>query len=170
MNFLEQLVAEWFTLQGYFVQTNLKFGKRGKGGWTGEIDVAAFNPSSRELVHVETSMDADRWEQRRERFARKFTSASRYLQHLFSFEITRVRRVAIVGFSFTSRPRALGEGVEDKSLAQFVREVSEGLRERHPLKSAIPETLPLLRAMQFAIHWGRPETTVGSKQRMSVAR
>jgi len=41
MNFLEQLVAEWYEWQGYFVCVNRKYGKRPGGGWTGEADVLA---------------------------------------------------------------------------------------------------------------------------------
>ena len=154
MNFLEQLTKEWYELQGYFVQTNLKFGKRSRGGWEGEIDVAAFHPRTGELVHIETSMDADSWEERRKRFNRKFRSVEPYLSKLFSFPIKTVRCVAIVGFSPTSEPSVLGKAIEAKSLAQLVDEVCKNLRRRHPLKEAVPETLPLLRAMQFAVHWG----------------
>lgn len=154
MNFLEQLAAEWFTLQRYFVRTNVKFGRRTEGGWSGEMDVAAFHPQTGQLVHAETSMDADRWEERRKRFARKFSTAQDRLSELFRFEIRDVRRIAVVGFSHEGRALALGEGIEVKSLAQFVREICEGLRVRHPLKEAVPESLPLLRAMQFAVHWG----------------
>jgi hypothetical protein len=165
MNFLEQLVSEWFTLRGYFVRTNLKFGKRRKGGWSGEIDIAAFSPETRELVHVETSMDADRWDERRRRFSKKFAGAGAHLKDVFPFEITAVRRIAIVGFSRTGVGDTLGEGIEVKTLAQFIREVCQELRRRHPLREAIPEVLPILRAMQFAVHWGADEidgTTSGA--------
>jgi hypothetical protein len=157
MNFLETLAAEWYTWQGYFVRTNLKFGKRSKGGYTGEMDVAAFHPAKRELVHVETSMDADRWEERKRRFARKFAEAKAHWKELFAFPIESTRQIGIVGFGASGRKGVLGEGIEVKSLAEFVAEICEELRTMHPLKQAIPETLPVLRAMQFAVHWGRNE-------------
>ena len=31
MNFLEQVIAEWFSHKGYFVKTNIKFGKLPRG-------------------------------------------------------------------------------------------------------------------------------------------
>jgi len=154
MNFLEQLAAEWYTRQGYFVRTNLKFGKRPRGGWAGEMDVAAFHPSKQELVHLETSMDADRWDERRKKFERKFRDAEAHRNDLFSFEVRSVRRVAVVGWSAAARPGSLGPDVEVKSIAQFTRDIAEELKRSHPAKDAVPESLPLLRAMQFALHWG----------------
>ncbi len=47
MNFLEQLVAEWYAYKGYFVRTNIKFGKRIRGGYEGEMDVVAFDPKEK---------------------------------------------------------------------------------------------------------------------------
>ena len=57
MNFLEQVIAEWFSHKGYFVKTNIKFGKLPSGGFAGEVDVVAFHPQTRELVHIEASTD-----------------------------------------------------------------------------------------------------------------
>jgi hypothetical protein len=56
-NFLEQLVAEWYQYQDYFVRTNIRVGRRAKGGHEGELDVVGFNPALGKLVHIETSMD-----------------------------------------------------------------------------------------------------------------
>ena len=66
-NYLEQLVAEWYEYQGYFVRRNVLVGKRAKGGYAGELDVIAFSPTLNHLVHVEPSMDADSRAWREER-------------------------------------------------------------------------------------------------------
>jgi hypothetical protein len=34
-------VAEWYQYTGHFVRTNVRFEKRGKRGWVGEIDILA---------------------------------------------------------------------------------------------------------------------------------
>jgi hypothetical protein len=52
MNFLEQLTSEWYAYRGYFVRTNVKFGRRPAGGYEGEMDVVAFDPLKKVLVHV----------------------------------------------------------------------------------------------------------------------
>lgn len=155
MNFLEQLASEWLTFQGYFVRSNVRFEKRTKGGWSGEIDVAGFHPETRELVHMETSMDADSWTQRRKKFERKFAAAKSHYERLFpGFEIKTVRRVAVVGTSERGQPDALGGDIEVRSLPEFIRQIEDGLRPSHPMKNAVPENLPLLRTAQFLVHWG----------------
>lgn len=58
-------------MPGYFVRTNAKANRRLKGGWDNELDVLAFNPGTKELVHLETSWDALTWEGRKDRFLTK---------------------------------------------------------------------------------------------------
>ena len=73
-NFLEQLVAEWYEFRGYFVRRNINVGPRLKGGFESELDVVAFHPTKRHLVHIEPSMDAHSWDQREKRFTAKFAA------------------------------------------------------------------------------------------------
>jgi hypothetical protein len=56
-NFLEQLVAEWYEFNGYFVRRNVLVGRRSRGGYECELDVVAFNPEEKHLVHIEPSVD-----------------------------------------------------------------------------------------------------------------
>lgn len=72
-NHLEQLVSEWYEYQGYFVRRNINVGlRKNKGGYECELDVVAFNPETKHLVHIEPSNDADSWEIRDRRFGLKF--------------------------------------------------------------------------------------------------
>jgi len=68
MNFLEQLLAEWFEYQGYFVRRNVRVGPRSKGGYECELDIVAFHPERKHLVHVEPSTDADSYDKRDRRY------------------------------------------------------------------------------------------------------
>jgi hypothetical protein len=61
-NFLEQLAAEWYEFSGYFVRRNVHVGRRARGGWECELDVVAFNPKRKHLIHLEPSMDALHWD------------------------------------------------------------------------------------------------------------
>jgi hypothetical protein len=81
-NHLEQLVAEWYEYQGYFIRRNIKVGRRSKGGYEGELDIVAFHPERQHLVHIETSLDAKSWEKREERFSKKFEAGRRYIPSL----------------------------------------------------------------------------------------
>ena len=58
-NYLEQLVAEWYEYQGYFIRRNVLVGKREQGGYECELDVVAFHPETKQLVHIEPSTDAE---------------------------------------------------------------------------------------------------------------
>jgi len=74
MNFLEQLVGEWYEYEGHFVRSNVRARKRAKGGWDAELDVLAYDPSNGTLLHVETSGDADSWAERKRRSTIQKTS------------------------------------------------------------------------------------------------
>jgi Holliday junction resolvase-like predicted endonuclease len=158
VNFLEQLTAEWYAFNGYFVQTNLKFGKRNAGGWEGEIDVVAFHPLKKVLVHVEASTDADSWIERKEKFTRKFHNAQEYYPELFQFDYKHVYRIAIVGSGRTHPSDISLEGINIKTIPEFVSEITVVLAERNVAKQTVPEHWPLLRAIQLAIAYGVRDT------------
>lgn len=100
MNFLEQVAAEWYAYQGYFfVRTNVKFGKRVQGGYEGEMDVVAYNPSSNTLVHIETSTDAKGWPKRSQIIQEKFYESEKYYEAIFNFKSENVKKVAIFGYT-----------------------------------------------------------------------
>ena len=105
MNFLEQLTAEWYQYKGYFVRTNIKFGRNihGRGGHAGEIDVIAYEPKTRDFIHIEASTDALVWPERKRIFERKFSDARRYYMEIFPFKEMDIkpRQIALVGFNLT---------------------------------------------------------------------
>ena len=67
-NYLEQLAAEWYEYQGYIIRRNVLVGKREKGGYEGELDIVAFHPKKKHLLHIEPTHDAHSWAKREERF------------------------------------------------------------------------------------------------------
>lgn len=155
MTFLEQLVAEWYAYNGHFVQTNVKFGKRKAGGYEGEMDVVAFHPRTKLITHVETSTDADSWEERRRRFGKKFGDAEKHYSELFRFDYQRVEKLAIVGWGRTVPVGISFDGtIVIKTVPQFIFEVTGVLSQRDPAKEAVPEHWPLLRAIQMSAFWG----------------
>lgn len=150
-NFLEQLTAEYHSHMGYFVRTNIKYGRRARGGYEGEMDVVAYHPESLALLHVETSMDALSWEKRKKKFRRKFALASNYYYKLFKFDIKEIEKMVIVGFN--NPPKDFWEVSQIKSIPNFIGEITDYLSQYDPLRAVIPENYPLLRSMQFAIHY-----------------
>ena len=89
MDFLEQIVAEWHEFQGYFVRRNVRVrnvrvGQLAGGGFEGELDVVALHPGKKRMLHIEPSMDANSWEQREQRFTKKFEIGKRHIPALFA--------------------------------------------------------------------------------------
>ncbi len=164
MNFLEQLAAEWYEYQGFFVRRNIKFGGaagRSTGGHSGEIDVLAYKPKGKILVHIETSSDFNSWEKRQLKFTKKkFTKlATQEYTKVIGFAPSSVKRIVIV--SHTKKPAGLawqtesGSPIEVIDVPTFITLILSKLREeRHAREVGIPEQLPLLRAMHYAVSYG----------------
>jgi len=157
MNFLEQIISEWYTYRGYFVRTNIKFGKLSHGGWKGEIDVVAYEPKMKEFIHIETSTDADAWDKRKERFCRKFQNAAEFYSKLFPFPINKIRKIALVGFFKPKIKPDFGDSIDVILVPEYIREITDELKKKNPMQDAIPENYPLLRAIQFSAFYNASE-------------
>lgn len=137
------------------MRTNIKFGRREKGGYVGEIDVAAFSPKDSHLIHIETSTDADTWDERKQRFIKKFTAAYEHYSEIFDFSIRNIERVAIVGFSARNAEQIdFGLGIEVISIPEFMKQITVGLSKYTPLQKAVPESYRLLWVIQYTIPYG----------------
>lgn len=79
MSHLENLLAEFYDWSGYLVKRNLKIGRLKHGGWEMELDIIAFHPQTKHLVHIEPSIDAHSWSTRESRFQKKFKSGGKYM-------------------------------------------------------------------------------------------
>ena len=160
-NHLEQLTAEWLEHNGYFVRQPVLVGRRNAGGFEGELDIVALNPSTRHLLHVECSLDTDPWAKRETRFASKFERGRKYVPSLFAgLDLpTNVDQVALLQFGGGQRT-ALG-GARLIWVADFVADMLADLKTQRPDKAAIPSTLPLLRTLQLAAHFNTPRDRNG---------
>ena len=152
MNFLESLVAEWYEFSGYFVRSNPRTRKRSKGGWDVELDVLAFSPSDQRLVHIETSSDANSWQKRKDRFLnKKFILSQKEYELLIGSNINKIEKIAIVGWSITKRDLNWRNDIKVVLIPHLLEEITTQLKKLSPMKQAVPESLPLLRAMQMAL-------------------
>jgi hypothetical protein len=150
MNHLEQLVCEWYEYKGYFVRRNVHVGKRGNGGWECELDVVAFNPKTKHLVHIEPSMDANSWEKREARYSKKFESGRKYIPQLFTgIEIPdHIEQIALFGLGAKSNNRTLAGG-QVWMASDLLLQITETLSKLRIEKAAVSEQFPLLRTIQF---------------------
>lgn len=172
MNFLEQLAAEWYQYKGYLVRTNLRFGRNvhGKGGHVGEMDVIAYEPKTRDFIHVEASADADSWPKRKQTFEKKFTDARKHYMEVFPFKEMEIkpRQIALVGSNLSPTPEVISWNssapsgspwgdirIEVLHIPEFIRLINAEVKNKSPLNDAIPETYPLLRAIQHSVFYNK---------------
>lgn len=155
MNHLEALTEEWLAFNGYFTRSAVKVGKRLKGGWDGELDVVGVHPQSGHFIHVECSTDAWTWAKREERFKRKLEMGRKHASEIFAgFDLpTQLDQVVLLGYaSAPDKHRIIGGGrlITSKEL---VAEIMNGVPP-NMARSAIPESLPLVRTLQLAVMSG----------------
>jgi hypothetical protein len=148
-NFLEQLVAEWYEYQDYFVRRNVRVGRRPQGGHEGEMDVVAFNPALGKLVHIETTMGADSWEERKSRFQSKFDTGERYIHTIFKGIALpeHHEKIVVLGFGGTAKHTHVGGG-RIIHLKDLVADILKDLKAKPLASAAVPEGFPILRTLQ----------------------
>jgi hypothetical protein len=129
-NFLEELISEWYEYQGYFVRRNVLVGKRTKGGHECELDIVAFNPEKKVLLHAEPSMDTDSWQKRELRYAKKFKAGKKYIPELFKhLDVpTQIDQIAI--FVFGSKKTYQTIGGKIILLPEHLSEIFSSLKSR----------------------------------------
>ena len=153
-NFLEQLIAEWYELQGYFIRKNVLVGKRARGGYECELDVVGFHPGKKHLVHLEASMDASSWSEREKRFKKKFKAGKKHIPELFKdLDIPRnIDQIVVLVFASKQNRDTLAGG---KLILgnELLEEIFSDLQHRSIYSRTIPEQFPILRALQFVAQY-----------------
>ncbi|ODS30071.1 MAG: hypothetical protein SCARUB_04824 [Candidatus Scalindua rubra] len=151
-NYLEQLVAEWYEYQGYFILRNVMVGKLPKGGYEGELDIVAFHPETKHLIHIEPTHDAHSWAKREERFEKKFNAGRKYIPELIKhFNIPKekeIEQICLLGFgSNVNHPYLAGGKVV--TVSEFLSEVIKKIGKSSMHRNAMSENHPILRTLQF---------------------
>ena len=149
-NHLEQLIAEWYEFQGYFVKRNVLVGKRAMGGYECELDVVAFHPGRQHLVHIEPSLDADSWASREQRFQKKFDAGRKYIKDLYEGMSMpeHIEQIAVLVFASSTNHPTLGGG-RLMAVDELIEEIFLALKDKRLESRAIPEQLTILRSFQY---------------------
>jgi len=151
MNFIEELIAEWYEYKGYFVRRNVRVGKRVRGGHDGELDIVAFNPITKHLIHIEPSADTDSWEQRERRYRKKFDLGKTHIPKLFEgFKIPKVIEQHAV-FMWGSKTQEKLGGGHVHLLIDYFKEIKRELSNKRTSQEIVPENLPLIRTLHLYI-------------------
>ncbi|MDO8803282.1 MAG: hypothetical protein Q7R35_02530 [Elusimicrobiota bacterium] len=167
-NFLEQLVSEWYSYKGYFVRQNVLVGKRTKGGYDCELDVVAFNPETKHLVHVEPSMDCYSWGKRERRYLKKFEAGKKHIPTIFKGTAlpAEIEQIALLEYASNTNRDKIGGG-KVWLVKEFLKKIKEDLEAKRINTNAISEHTPLLRMIQFMCHYHDfiyPERTATNTQ------
>ena len=166
LNFLEQLVAEWYEFRGYFVRRKINVGPSLKGKFEFELDIVAFHPGKPHLVHIEPSMDATSWDQREKRYTAKFGAGKKHIPSLFSgFDLPEIDQIALLVFAGKLRVPTLGGG-KVLLIQDFMNEIRSdaewGLATRSVRNRSVPEQYVILRSLQFATNYWITDNCVTS--------
>ena len=160
MNHVESLIAEWYRYQKYLVCANVRTRKGKRGGWQRELDVLAYRPKDRLLVHIEANPSADTWAVRKQRLGKKFDLKHEEYEELINASIGRIKKIAVIGWSEKPYGQRLGEEIEIISTKHLLREIARELSKLDFDHSAIPETMPLLRTVQLTMRLCMAKRTV----------
>lgn len=154
INFLEELVAEWYEFQGYFVRRNVRVGHRPGGGWISELDVVAFHPEKKALVQVEPSMGAQSWDKREKEFAKKFEAGKKFIPALFAgLDLPpKIDQIAIIGWGEKLGRSTIGGG-RLILIRDLMVDIREALKDRAIESAAVPEQYVILRSLQYAAQY-----------------
>ena len=156
LNHLEQIVAEWLEYRGFFVRRNVKVGKRDRGGYEGELDIVAFHPTEKKLVHYEPSTDTHSWATRESRFKKKFDAGRKHIAGLFhGLAIPeQIDQYAVFLFGSDTNHKTVGGGTV-LMMDDFLKIVVSDLRTKRIASAIVPEQFPLLRVLQLACEYHR---------------
>ena len=156
MNFLEQLVSEWYEYNGYFLQRNIKVGYRAKGGYECELDIIAFHPEKKHLVQIEPSMDAASWDEREKRYKKKFEAGEKYIPELFKgLDIPKkIEQIAVLVFASKENRDTVGGG-KLILISELLKDVFTELRSRSIYSEMVSEQFAILRGLQFVAQYSQ---------------
>jgi hypothetical protein len=151
MNYLEQLLSEWYEYKGYFVRKNIRVGPRKEGGYECELDIVAFNPKTNHLVHLEPSSDTQTWDVREIRYRKKFDAGKKYIPALFEGMTIPKEIEQEAVFLFGSKKRESIGGGKVSLVSEFLSEMKSVLSTKNIEKEIVPENFPLIRALHIYI-------------------
>lgn len=161
MNFLEELVSEWYEYQRYFIIRNRTLNILPGGGYEGEIDILAYNPNNDEVIHIETSSDSKDWSARIKTFKEKFRWTIEEYRNVFGLplSVTQINKMAVV--SFSANPRGDTKirferetGATLITVPKLLTMIVNSLKNTLQTGLTIPENLHMLRAIQLAMRHG----------------
>jgi hypothetical protein len=149
MEYLEQLVREWYEYQGYFVRRDLWVGFEADGSYECELDVVAFHPIRRHAAHIEPCADLTSWHDKEQHFQLKFDAGRKYLHRMFGIEPhLHLEQIALVLSGGEAHQHTIGGG-KIVLLPDLLAEILQTLARSSMSTAIVPEQWPLVRTLQL---------------------
>jgi hypothetical protein len=150
VEYLEQLVRQWYEYQGYFVREDLWVGFQPDGSYECELDVVAFHPTRRHVLHVETGYDVPELSDHEQHFQTKFDAGKKYLHRMFGVEDhLHIEQTALLLQNEAPHRHTVGGG-RILLLADFFAEILHSLSGVDVSSAMVPAQWPLILTLQFA--------------------
>ncbi|MEZ6190301.1 MAG: hypothetical protein R3C45_03320 [Phycisphaerales bacterium] len=150
-NHLEQLVAEWYEYRGYFVRRNVRVGRLVHGGFECELDVVAWHPEAKHVVHIEPTMDSNPWDKRIQRYTKKLRAGRKHIPSMFSHVNILpkdIKQIILLGYGSNTNHEVI-DGAEVKTTLELLSEILADLRDIDMFRRAVPEQFTILRTLQL---------------------
>ena len=149
MDYLEQLVSEWYEYQGYFVQRNLWVGLEVDGSYECELNIVAYHPTKNRVVQIEPTADFLNWTKREEHFQVKFDAGRKYLHRMFAAEPTpAIEQIALMDIPGDLHQRIVAGG-RIVLLSELLGSIIAKFRTFSMASYEVPEQWPLLKTLQY---------------------
>lgn len=138
-------------VSGLFCPPERKSRKAKKGGYECELDIVAFHPGKKRLVHYEPSTDTNSWAKREARYRKKFDAGRKYIATLFDGVVIpdQMEQFAVFLYGSDSVHKAVGGG-KILMMDDLVKEITDDLRTKPIAKAIVPEQFALLRVLHLA--------------------
>ncbi len=149
MEYLEQLVTEWYEYQGYFVRRGLWVGLESDGSYECVLDVVAFHPLRHHVVQIEPSLDLLSFDEKERHFQPKFDAGRRYLHRMFGVEPhSHIDQIALIVADEKLPHHVIGGG-RIVLQANFLADILQHLSGVDSATAPVPEKWPLIRTLQL---------------------
>jgi len=148
MNFLEELISEYYSIQGYLIIQNIRINPRKNGGHKNEIDILVFHPCTKQIIHIETSSDNKNRKDKIKNFKHKFKIDEQKIKKLFgnTHLPNSIKREGII---LHGSPKKYKD-FELISVQKYINDIIKYLEdEKYSTKKMVPEKYPLIRMILF---------------------
>jgi hypothetical protein len=146
VNTIEQVIAEWYDLKGYFIRRNIIRPSPHRG--QSDLDLVAFHPNTKHMIHIEGSTEVPRggWTAVKTKMEKKFALDRTYLETLYpNLPVEQL----FVYYKQVPDEQLYG-GIKVLAFPDLLIEIRTYLETHRLEEKKIPEGFPLLRVLHHA--------------------